>query len=79
LLGIIKKQLIGERLMHIFIPTNDLNKNLITKGFTFGPLIIEAYQYHTDGSWELENTQKLLSRKVKTGTVITKKGKTLVE
>ena len=65
--------------MQIFIPTNDLNKLLIAEGFTFRPLIIEAYQHHLGKSLALENTQNLLSKKVKAGTVITKKGKTLVE
>lgn len=65
--------------MKIFIPINETNGSLINKGFTFQPLIIEAYQCHFVELWASEKTQNLFSKKVNIGTVTTKKGKTLVE
>lgn len=62
-------------MMKIFIPTNDTNEHLINQGYSIKPLIIEAYQYHLV-STTFENTQNLLSKKVKTGIATTKKGKT---
>lgn len=66
-------------IMLIFIPTNETNTTYIKRGFSFKPLIIEAYQYHLDVSSSTENTQKLLSKNVNTGTVITNKGSTCLE
>jgi hypothetical protein len=62
----------------IFIPTNEMDKNYLKKGFGFKPLVIEAYKYHL-GLSTTEKTQNLLSKKVKTGTVTTNKGSTCVE
>jgi hypothetical protein len=65
--------------MKIFIPINETNTFLINEGFTFNPLIIEAYRFHVDESLGSEKTQNLFNKKVKIGTVITRNGKTLVE
>lgn len=62
--------------MQIFIPTNDLHSKYLHQGFSFKPLVIEAYQYHLDVSLTSEKTQNLLSKNVKTGTVTTNRGKT---
>ena len=62
--------------MLIFIPTNETNNDFVQNGFSFKPLIIEAYQYHLDVSSSSENTQNLFSKKVKTGTVTTNNGRT---
>ncbi len=64
--------------MKIFIPTNELNEKFIHSGFSLKPLVIEAYQYHLNHSLP-ENTQNLFSKKVKTGTKITKIGKAMEE
>ena len=60
--------------MKIFIPTNELKTSFIEKGYCLRPLVIEAYQYHLRPSFS-ENTQKRLSKKVKTGTRTTNRGK----
>ena len=65
-------------MMKIFIPTNDSNEDLINKGFTIKPLVIEAYQFQFVSA-ALEKTQNLLSKKIKTGMAIIKKGKTSEE
>lgn len=62
--------------MLVFIPTNEIDKNYANEGFSFKPLIIEAYQYHLDVSCSAEKTQNLFNKKVKTGTVTINKGKT---
>ncbi|HOP21433.1 MAG TPA: hypothetical protein PK055_00450 [Gammaproteobacteria bacterium] len=64
--------------MKLFIPTNEINNDWVDKGFSFKPLIIEAYQFHISSSIG-EKTQNLLSKKVKTGTITTNIGKTLEE
>ncbi len=66
------------RAMKIFIPTNELNEQFIHRGFSLKPLVIEAYQYHLNHSLS-ENTQNRFSKNVKTGTNITKTGKTIEE
>ena len=63
--------------MKVFIPTNDGESDLEKHGFILRPLIIEAYMYHLYLSTE-EKTQNLFNKKVKTGTVMTSKGKTRV-
>ena len=60
--------------MLVFIPTNEINNYYIQEGFSFKPLIIEAYQYHLEDSSSSEKTQNLLSKNVNTGTVTTNKG-----
>lgn len=65
--------------MLIFIPTNEVNNTYIKRGFSFKPLIIEAYQYHLGVSSRAEKTQNLLSKNVNTGTVTTNKGNTCLE
>lgn len=63
--------------MLIFIPTNDMNAVYLQAGFSFKPLVIEAYQYHlglAPTSAALEKTQNLFSKKVNTGTVATNNG-----
>jgi len=62
----------------IFIPSNDSNREMIENGFLFKPLIIEAYRYHVLVS-ELEKTQNLFNKNVKTGTTTTSVGRTRVE
>ena len=62
-------------IMQLFIPANEPNEKLIAKGFSFKPLIIDAYQYHLRFSTE-EKTQNLFSKKVNAGTVTIKSGKT---
>ena len=61
--------------MNVFIPSNELNTIYLKQGFDFKPLVIEAYLYHLNVG-ELENTQKRLSTKVKSGTTTNKKGRT---
>jgi len=66
--------------MKLFIPTNEADEAFANRGFAFGPLVIEAYQYHLEAvdSSVFEKTQNLLTKKVKTGTTITSIGNTRV-
>ena len=67
--------------MKIFIPSNEINEELMSQGFSFQPLIINAYCYHLSESSEaeLEKTQNLFSKKVNMGTTMTNIGNTRVE
>ena len=60
--------------MKIFIPTNEPKEDFFKQGFCLKPLVIEAYKYHLNYPFS-EKTQKRLSKKVKTGTRTTNKGK----
>ncbi len=60
--------------MKVFIPSNEFNCIYQNNGFSFKPLVIDAYLYHLEVG-DLEKTQKRLRTKVKTGTITNKKGK----
>ena len=57
--------------MKVFIPTNEINEDIINQGYSFRPFDISAYAFHLSDD---ENTQKVFRKKVTNGTVNTNKG-----